>query len=109
MGRLALSHLTFTGTNVAPASVDFSPRVTVIHGPSDTGKSFIVDAIDFVLGAKDPLAEAVARGRAFLDAGAPVVFVPAVLDEEQVTTLVEAFGPQRLTTIGVPGSRPAQA
>lgn len=53
MGRLTLSHLTFTGTNAAPASVDFSPHVTVIHGPSDTGKSFIVDAIDFVLGAKE--------------------------------------------------------
>lgn len=52
MGRLTLSHLTFTGTNATPASVDFSPHVTVIHGPSDTGKSFIVDAIDFVLGAK---------------------------------------------------------
>lgn len=53
MGRLTLSHLTFTGTNVAVGSVDFSPHVTVIHGPSDTGKSFIVDAIDFVLGAKE--------------------------------------------------------
>ncbi|MFV4913134.1 AAA family ATPase [Microbacterium lacticum] len=53
MGRLTLSHLTFTGTNTIPASVDFSPHVTVIHGPSDTGKSFIVDAIDFVLGAKE--------------------------------------------------------
>lgn len=52
MRRLALTHLTFTGTNVEPSSVDFSPHVTVIHGPSDTGKSFIVDAIDFVLGAK---------------------------------------------------------
>ncbi|WP_181696829.1 AAA family ATPase [Nocardia sp. GTS18] len=53
MGRLTLLHLTFTGTNAAPASVDFSPQVTVIHGPSDTGKSFIVDAIDFVFGAKE--------------------------------------------------------
>ena len=52
MGRLKLLHLTFTGVNKAPASVDLSPHVTVIHGPSDTGKSFIVDAIDFVLGAK---------------------------------------------------------
>jgi len=52
MGRLTLVHLTFTGTNVAAASVEFSPHVTVIHGPSDTGKSFIVNAIDFVLGAK---------------------------------------------------------
>lgn len=53
MGRLTLSHLTFTGTNATPASVEFSPHLTVIHGPSDTGKSFIVDAIDFVLGAKE--------------------------------------------------------
>lgn len=53
MGRLTLLHVTFTGTNIAPASVDFSPHVTVIHGPSDTGKSFIVDAIDFALGAKE--------------------------------------------------------
>lgn len=54
--------------------------------------------------AKEVLADAVERGRAFLDAGAPVVFVPAVLDEEQVGTLVDAFGPQRLTMIGIPGN-----
>ncbi len=57
----------------------------------------------FVKGVDDPLDEAVRRGRAFLDAGAPVVFVPGRLDEEQVSTLVEAFGPQRLTLIGLPG------
>jgi len=74
---------------------------------------------DFVLNARtdafvkagdrdraDVLADAVQRGRAFLDAGAPVVFVPGLLDEHEVTTLVDAFGPQRLTTIGVPGSLP---
>lgn len=53
MGRITLLHLTFTGTNKSPVSVDFSPHVTVIHGPSDTGKSFIVDAINFVLGARE--------------------------------------------------------
>jgi 2-methylisocitrate lyase-like PEP mutase family enzyme len=82
----------------------------------------IMDAVisegvpDFVLNARtdaflkagdrdpaDVLAEAVKRGKAYLDAGAPVVFVPGKLDEEQITTLVEAFGPQRLTVIGVPG------
>jgi 2-methylisocitrate lyase-like PEP mutase family enzyme len=50
------------------------------------------------------LADAVERGKAFLDAGAPVVFVPGILDEDQVSTLVDAFGPQRLTTIGIPGN-----
>jgi len=60
-------------------------------------------------GDRDPaevLADAVQRGRAYLDAGAPVVFVPGRLDERQVSELVAAFGPRRLTTIGVPGSLP---
>jgi 2-methylisocitrate lyase-like PEP mutase family enzyme len=60
-------------------------------------------------GDRDPaevLADAVERSRAFVEAGAPVVFVPGRLDEEQVTTLVDAVGPKRLTVIGVPGSLP---
>ena len=74
---------------------------------------------DFVLNArtdafhlgrdKEPavnLAAAMERGKAYLDAGAPVVFVPAFLDEEQVKTLVDAFGPQRLTLIAIPGTPP---
>ena len=51
MSRLTLTHLTFIGTSVDPTSVEFSPHVTVVRGPSDTGKSFIVDAIDFMFGA----------------------------------------------------------
>ena len=47
------------------------------------------------------LADAIERGRAFLDAGAPVVFVPGRLTEEQVVALVDALGPQRLTVLPV--------
>jgi len=74
--------------------------------------SFVLNARTdaFVLGKdRDPadvLADAVTRGKAYLDAGAPVVFVPGKLDEAAVSTLVEAFGPQRLTVIGAPGSLP---
>ena len=60
-------------------------------------------------GDRDPadvLADAVQRCRAYLDAGASTVFVPGKLDEAQVTTLVQALGPQKLTLIGVPGSLP---
>ncbi|KRF15524.1 phosphonomutase [Nocardioides sp. Soil797] len=75
--------------------------------------------IDFVLNARtdafvkagdrdkgEVLADAVERGKAYLDAGAPVIFVPGVLDEQQVSTLVDAFGPQKLTLIGLPGIPP---
>ncbi len=74
------------------------------------------EGVDFVLNARtdafvkgrdrdqaDVLADAVERGKAFLDAGAQVVFVPGKLSEEQVVTLVDALGPQRLTLIGIPG------
>lgn len=60
-------------------------------------------------GDRDPaevLSDAVERTKAFLDAGAPVVFVPGKLDEGLVTRLVDATGPQRLTVIGAPGSLP---
>ena len=77
------------------------------------------EGVDFVLNArtdafhlgrdKDPAAnleEAVTRGKAYLDAGAPVVFVPAILNEDAVRTLVDAFGTQRLSVIAIPGNPP---
>ncbi len=51
--RIALIHITFVGATVEPASVEFGSAATVIHGPSDTGKSFIVGAIDFMLGGSN--------------------------------------------------------
>jgi hypothetical protein len=50
VNRLALTHLTYVGVTVEPASVEFGAAATVIRGPSDTGKSFIVRSIDFMLG-----------------------------------------------------------
>ncbi len=70
---------------------------------------------DFVLNARtdafvhgrdrdqqEVLAEAIERGKAFLAAGAQLVFVPGKLDEAMVAELVDAFGPHRLTLIGAP-------
>lgn len=51
MTRLVLTHVTFTGSQVEDAVVEFSTGATLIRGPSDTGKSFIVEAVDFMLGA----------------------------------------------------------
>lgn len=52
MNRLILTHLTLFGSNVETVTVEFGSGATVVRGPSDTGKSFIVDAIDFMLGAQ---------------------------------------------------------
>jgi 2-methylisocitrate lyase-like PEP mutase family enzyme len=73
--------------------------------------------IDFVLNARtdayiraeagtprdELLAEAIRRGRAFLEVGAPVVFVPGVVARDDIEALVDALGPQTLSVISVPG------
>ncbi|MEJ8658839.1 hypothetical protein [Streptomyces sp. MS1.AVA.4] len=50
MGDLRLIHLTYAGMNKPTASVEFDPALTVIYGASDTGKSFIAESIEYMLG-----------------------------------------------------------
>jgi 2-methylisocitrate lyase-like PEP mutase family enzyme len=104
------------GLGVVGANIEDQMR-PVAEAASNVEKILKVaeqEGVDFVLNARtdaflragdrdEVLADAIERGRAYLDAGAPVVFVPARLDEEQVSALVDAFGPQRLTLIGIPG------
>ena len=54
---LRLRRLAFFGPNKPAASVTFGPGLNVLYGASDTGKSFIVEAIDFMTGGKPPLRE----------------------------------------------------
>ena len=47
--------LSFHGADREPATLRFGPGLNVIYGASNTGKSFVVEAIDFMLGGKSPL------------------------------------------------------
>ena len=77
---------------------------------TEAGVPFVVNARTdafLMAGDKDPtavIADAIERGRAYLDAGASTFFVPGKLDEPTVTRLVDALGPQTVNVIGVPGS-----
>lgn len=53
MNRLNLVHLTFLGVAKPPATVEFSPGLTVIYGASETGKSYIEKSVDYLLGASE--------------------------------------------------------
>jgi 2-methylisocitrate lyase-like PEP mutase family enzyme len=72
--------------------------------------SFVLNARTdaLLLGADRPreqvIADAIARGRAFVDAGAPVVFVPGKVSAEEVAALVDGIGP--LSLICSPASIP---
>jgi len=56
---------------------------------------------------QESIADAIARGKAFLDAGAPLVFVPGGHQREVVEQLVEGLGRGKLSVIGLPGALPA--
>lgn len=77
--------------------------------------------IDFVLNARTDtfvraaagadrgglVQEAIRRGKAFLEAGAPVVFVPGAVARDEITALADGLGPRKLTVISVPSASPS--
>lgn len=54
--------------------------------------------------AEESLADAIERGRAYLAAGADLVFVPGALNADVTRALVEGIGPRKLSVIGLPGA-----
>jgi len=58
-----ISELRLKGTGLDDATVPFSRGLSVVAGPSDTGKSLVRDAINFVFGASIPLKGIQERGK----------------------------------------------
>jgi 2-methylisocitrate lyase-like PEP mutase family enzyme len=78
----------------------------VMRAGRDAGIEFVLNARTdaFLRGAEDPVDEAIRRGLAYLEAGAPVVFVPGAVKREHIEALVKGLGPNKLTVIAVPGA-----
>jgi 2-methylisocitrate lyase-like PEP mutase family enzyme len=82
----------------------------VLAAGRDAGMDFVLNARTDALVRATPdadrgelLQEAIRRGQAFLEAGAPVVFVPGAIAREEIGALVDGLGPQKLSVISVPG------
>ena len=54
---LTIRHLNFTGPKVQTAALTFESGLNLLYGASNTGKSFTLKAIDFMLGASKTLPE----------------------------------------------------
>lgn len=104
------------GANLEDQMKPLGEAVAAVEAALKAGQN---EGIDFALNARtdaflragdrphdEVLADAIARGKAFLDAGAPVVFVPGRVSEDDILAFVDAWGPQKLTTMGFPGSLP---
>jgi 2-methylisocitrate lyase-like PEP mutase family enzyme len=84
----------------------------VVAAREAEGAGFVLNArTDAFLHAREPdvgtVAEAVERGRAFLDAGAECVFVPRVTQVAHIEALVSELGERKISVIGMPGAPPA--
>lgn len=53
--HIRLRSLSFTGPDVEPAILPFHDGVNIIYGASNTGKSFVAKAVNFLLGGGDDL------------------------------------------------------
>lgn len=76
-----IAEIRFRGDNVDDAVVRFAPGLSVVAGPSNTGKSLIRSAINFVFGSGEPMKdvkEAASYRRILVEirtsAGSPITF-----------------------------------
>jgi 2-methylisocitrate lyase-like PEP mutase family enzyme len=81
----------------------------VLRAGRDAGIDFVLNARTDVLldegtDRAAALADAVRRGQAYLEAGAPVVFVPGVTSRDEVEALVAGLGRNRVSLILRPGA-----
>ena len=81
---LTLRHLCFTGPDKEPAQLVFNTGLNVIYGASETGKSFVLEAIDFMLGGRGPLRDIPER------VGYDRIFLGIESAENSAFTLVRA-------------------
>ena len=52
MSKFYIKKLTAYGENKRPSSIEFSPYLTIIYGPSNTGKTYIFKCIKYLFGSE---------------------------------------------------------
>lgn len=101
------------GANVEDRLKPFDESVArvraIVAAAEAEGVAFQLNArTDAIAKGEGPLdgrvTEAIARGRAFLDEGAALVFIPGLLDKESVERVVAELGRNTISVIGAPGA-----
>src|SRR6185369_11242701 len=57
LSQITIKRIVFTGPQVEPAKLAFEAGLNLLYGASNTGKSFTLKAIDFMLGGTKDLPE----------------------------------------------------
>ena len=105
------------GANLEDQAGPFDAAVAAVAAVTAAGKAAGVDFVlnartDVVLkpatgvGPEESIEDAIARGRAFLDAGAACVFVPGVKERAVIERLVAGIGERKISVLAGPGALP---
>lgn len=95
---------------LAPLAESVAAVGAVIAAGAAEGVPFVLNARTdaFVRAGDRPLTEsiedAITRGRAYLAAGADLVFVPGILNADVTRQLVDGIGERKISVIGLPGA-----
>ncbi|KRB37677.1 isocitrate lyase/PEP mutase family protein [Microbacterium sp. Root180] len=102
------------GANVEDRLRPLAESVATVEAIVAAGEA---EGVPFVLNARtdaivrgggrpveESIADAIERGRAYLAAGASLVFVPGILDADVTRQLVDGIGERKVSVIGLPGS-----
>jgi len=102
------------GANVEDRLKPLAESVAVVEAIVKAGEA---EGVPFALNARtdafvragarpveESIADAIERGRAFLDAGATSVFVPGILNADVTRQLVDGIGQRKISVIGLPGA-----
>jgi len=76
-----ISEIRLSGKGKADASIKFEPGANVVYGDSDTGKSYLLRCIDFVLGAQE-MTKVIEEA-----AGYELVWLELIDPKDQILTL----------------------
>lgn len=111
--RLAIA-AGIVGANVEDRLKPLAESVAVVEAIVKAGEA---EGVPFALNARtdafvrangrpveESIADAVERGRAFLEAGATSVFIPGILSADVTRQLVEGIGQRKISVIGLPGA-----
>ena len=82
MKGFRLAQLVVTGSGKPDATIDFRPGFNILTGPSNSGKSYIVECIDYALGAEMLPGEGIDEGK-----GYEVVFLEIITHSGTTYTL----------------------
>ncbi|WP_117209032.1 isocitrate lyase/PEP mutase family protein [Allorhizocola rhizosphaerae] len=93
------------GANLEDAMRPLPEAVAAVEAAVKAGgPGFVLNArTDQFLSGPGDVDDAIARGRAFLDAGAACVFVPGARHRDTIARLVEGIGERKVSLMGMPG------